>query len=86
MFPIPYIAGDLVENDGITFVNLPVSSSISIYNLMGDMIFKAENLTHVYTWPVKNNANNMVNAGLYIYYIKDENGNRVDSGKLIIVR
>jgi hypothetical protein len=86
VFPIPYIAGELVENDGITFVNLPVSSSISIYNLIGDLIFKAENLTHVYTWPVKNNANNMVNAGLYIYYVKDESGNRVDSGKLIIVR
>jgi len=86
VFPIPYVAGELTENDGITFVNLPASSSISIYTLMGDLVFKVDDVTHVYTWSVKNNANNMVNAGLYIYYIKNQKGNRVDSGKLVIVR
>jgi hypothetical protein len=86
VFPIPYVAGEYTENDGISFVNLPMSSSIAIYNLMGDLVFEVDEINHVYTWMVENNSGKKVNAGLYIYYIKNENGKRFDSGKLVVIR
>ena len=46
---------------------------------MGDLVFEVDKLNHVYTWLVENNSGKKVNAGLYIYYIKDENGNRCQS-------
>jgi hypothetical protein len=86
VFPIPYVASQAQANDGITFVNVPESSTIVIYNLMAEPVFKVDDITHVFNWDIKSNAGRNVSAGLYIYYIRDKNDIRLASGKLIIVR
>jgi hypothetical protein len=86
VFPIPYIEGKSPENESISFTNIPVSSTISIYNLMGELVFHVENINYVYTWKVLNDTGKKVNTGLYIYYIKDKGGKKVTSGKLVIIR
>jgi len=53
---------------------------------MAEPVFKVNDITHVYNWNLKNNAGKNVNAGLYIYYIKDKNDKKLASGKLVIVR
>ena len=85
-FPIPYMEGKSAENEGISFTNIPVSSTISIYNLMGEPVFHVENISYVYTWSILNDAGKKVNAGLYIYSVKDKAGKKSSSGKLIIIR
>jgi len=86
VFPIPYVASQTQANDGITFVNVPESSTIVIYNLMAEPVFKVDNITHVFNWDIKSNSGRNVSAGLYIYYIRNKNDKRLASGKLIIVR
>jgi hypothetical protein len=86
VFPIPYIDGESAENNGISFTNIPASSTLVIYNLMGEPVFHVENITGVYTWNILNDAGKKINAGIYMYHIKNKTGKRLESGKLIIIR
>jgi len=86
VFPVPFVASQVQDNEGITFVNIPESSTIVIYNLMAEPVFKVDEITHVFNWDIKNQAGKDVSAGLYIYYIKDKNDKKLASGKLIIIR
>jgi hypothetical protein len=86
VFPIPFVASQAQGSEGITFVNVPEASTIVIYNLMAEPVFKVENITHVFNWDIKNQAGKDVSAGLYMYYVKDKKDKKLDSGKLIIVR
>ncbi|GAB4372216.1 MAG: hypothetical protein Kow0042_15430 [Calditrichia bacterium] len=86
VFPIPFVASSSTQNRHIIFTNLPRGGRILIYNLLGEPVFNTANATSIYHWNVKNNAGKDVQAGLYLYVIKNEKNEKVKSGKLIIVR
>ncbi len=87
-FPIPYNVNNPTSDGGIYF-DLPSSAdsySLLIYNMLGDLVFNISELTSSYVWKILNSAGKEVNAGLYLYYVKDNTGSQVASGKLVIVR
>lgn len=86
VFPNPYYAGKYPENDVIHFANLPQGSSVSIFNFLGEPVFIKKNLTNLFRWDVRNNHGSQVQAGLYIYMIKDVDNKKLKSGKFVIIR
>lgn len=86
VFPIPYQASKDIEGNGIVFANLPSQARLDIFNLLGEPVFKTEELPAVYRWQAENNAGKKVSSGLYVYVIKDQKNKKVSSGKIIIVR
>ncbi len=82
-YPMPFKASEYSE---MRFTNLPEGGTIFIFNLIGDLVFKSENISPDFAWGVLNDAGKRVNAGLYIYYVNDHSGSRVGSGKLVVVR
>jgi hypothetical protein len=87
-YPIPYNVNTQTGLGGINF-ELPSSSeyySLYIYTILGDLVYAASDLTGTYLWNVTNDAGREINAGLYLYVVKKDNGDHVSTGKLIIVR
>ncbi len=88
VFPIPYNANNPPEYGGIYF-DIPTTSAtykLLIYTSVGDLVFTTTDLRQSYVWKVINSSGRDVNAGLYIYHIKDDSDNQIDSGKLVIIR
>jgi hypothetical protein len=82
-YPIPYRPTQ--HNNGITFLDIPENSTLIIYNLLGEPVFKIDNISGFYNWDVKNSSGKVVNSGLYLYYFKNKN-KKISSGKLVIIR
>jgi hypothetical protein len=82
-YPIPYRPAQ--HNNGITFLDIPENSTLIIYNLLGEPVFKMDNISGFYNWDVKNSSGKIVNSGLYLYYFKNKN-KKISSGKLVIIR
>lgn len=75
-------------NTGIVFDNLTESSRIFIYTVTGRLVTKSQPLQEygsLFHWDAKNDNKDDVASGVYIYVIKDFNGN-VRTGRLGIVR
>ncbi len=85
IFPLPYKEGDQPAAEGITFANLPQTSELLIFNMLGEPVYKESDLFGTYLWDTLNNAGKKVNSGIYIYHIKAA-GKKLKSGKLVIVR
>ena len=84
VYPIPFRSA---VDTYITFDNIPQDISIYIYDVMGGLVFKIEDLSERrYQWNVKNNSGRNINSGLYIYHIRDKGGSKLDSGKVVIIR
>lgn len=86
VFPIPYRAGEYPDNDMIQFANLPLGATLIIFNLLGEAVFKKEDLQDFFRWDVKNNQQKDIQSGLYIYLLKDDNNKKIESGKIVIIR
>ncbi|WP_456408791.1 Ig-like domain-containing protein [Caldithrix abyssi] len=84
VFPIPYRKSDPDAGDGIYFTNLNGNATITILNLLGELVFKKEINEAVFRWDVKNTAGHEVRSGIYFYHIKTDKKNY--RGKLIIIR
>ena len=69
----------------ITFYNLTSTAKLTIYSISGRLIFEADTESIEYQWDVNDTAGNKVSAGVYIYYITNENGNQ-KTGKIAIVK
>lgn len=82
-FPVPY-RPDEHGDSGITFDNIPINSTLVIYNFLGEPVFKASGVSNRYTWTVVNDASKEVNSGLYLYHIKSKS--KTSTGKLVIIR
>ena len=83
-YPIPYRPAQ--HNNGITFLDVPENSTLIIYNLLGETVFKKDNINDgFFNWKVKNSSGKAVNSGLYLYYFKNKN-KKISSGKLVIIR
>ncbi len=86
VFPIPYKATLDTDGRGIFFTDLPLVTDLAIYNIIGEPVFNQRINGPLYRWNVKNNNNKDISSGLYIYVIKDEQGNKRASGKLVVIR
>lgn len=84
VFPIPFRANDPNGADGIYFTNLDEKSTIIIYNLLGDVVFKKEVTGPIFKWDVTNGNGKEVHSGLYFYYVNSKKGK--EKGKIIIIR
>lgn len=87
VFPLPYRKSDPQHSQGIFFVNLPEDAEIVIFNLLGEVVFRKNEIEdRLFRWDVKNNAGNEARSGLYLYIVKDSENAKKSSGKLVIVR
>lgn len=86
VFPIPYQESKDIDNNGISFTNLPANAMLKIYNLLGEPVYKIDEINSTFRWNVENNAGKKLSSGLYMYVINDQNNKKVTSGKLIVVR
>ena len=87
VFPIPYRATDPLHKDGIVFSNLKRGSRITVYNVLGEVVYKTEKMDNIlFRWDVKNNAGRDIHSGLYMFVILDNQKARYASGKIIVVR
>ena len=74
-------------HDRITFAGLTGKNvTIKIFNIAAELVYKKEGImTSTYDWFLKNDKDEPVASGVYIYLISDEAGNKV-SGKFSIIR
>jgi len=86
VFPVPYRASEDINENGVFFTNLPQNSELLIYNLLGEPVFRKNELGRLYRWQIVNNNDKKVSSGVYVYVIKDEKGKKVNSGKMVVVR
>jgi len=86
VYPIPFVIGTYGTASGITFENLPLNGTLSIYNLLGELIYKTPILEREFHWKVQNKNGRSVRSGLYVYVIRDAEGRKIHSAKLVIVR
>lgn len=86
VFPLPYRVSADINGQGIFFSGIPLQTEIIIYNLIGEPVFRKEVYGPLYKWPVQNNNGQAVSSGTYIYHIKDKDGKKITSGKVVIIR
>ena len=86
VFPNPYTAGKYPENDVVNFTNIPQGSTIQIYNLLGEPVFKQRDVNNLYRWAAVNDHNEEVQAGLYLYVVKGSDNKKLSSGKIVVIR
>ncbi len=85
VFPIPYRKNDPQSGDGIYFTNLGQQTTLTILNLLGEMVLQ-KMLTNqpVFRWDLKNSSGREVHSGVYFYHVKTDG--KTYRGKLIIIR
>jgi len=71
---------------GITFENLTENTDVRIYNIAGDLVWKAEDIDdNEVLWEVCNESAKPVASGVYIYVITNDANGRV-KGKVAVIR
>ena len=88
VYPVPYKpnSGGRYGGDGIYFTNVTEGTNIKIFNVAGEKVFETTvEETEDFLWNAKNNAGNNIASGIYFYYIKTSDGEKV-KGKLAIER
>lgn len=87
-YPIPFVGSNPPTCDCINF-RFPTSSNaqtLLIFSVMGDLVFSVSDLSDNYEWKVVNSDGKKISPGLYLYYVQDDKGEQVASGKLVIIR
>ncbi|MDP3684611.1 MAG: hypothetical protein Q8S01_11845, partial [Ignavibacteria bacterium] len=81
-----------IANGGVTFANLPQYAEILIYTLSGSKIndiFESDGNGGL-TWDFRDLQGNQVNTGIYLYFIKQLDGNKNEIsqkvGKLAVIK
>lgn len=73
----------------IIFMGLPYHASVNIYNIAGEEIYRKENIEDIvdnkWIWECINSSGDKVASGVYIYVIKDKEGNK-KIGKLGVIK
>ena len=88
VYPVPYKpnSGGRYGGDGIYFTNVNEGTNIKIFNVAGEKVFETTiEEDGDFLWKAKNNAGNNIASGIYFYYIKTSDGEKV-KGKLAIER
>ncbi|OGC91155.1 MAG: hypothetical protein A2W25_10220 [candidate division Zixibacteria bacterium RBG_16_53_22] len=82
-YPNPYRAS--VGVPGVTFVNLPGNSRVTIATVSGSVVREAEGIgPDEWIWDVKNNGGGELASGVYLYRVDYPDGS--SSGKVMIIR
>jgi hypothetical protein len=87
-YPIPFVGSNPPPCDCINF-QFPTSSNaqtLLIFSVMGDLVFSVSDLSDNYEWKVVNSNGKKISPGLYLYYVQDDKGEQVASGKLVVIR
>jgi len=74
--------------DSIIFDKLPYNTDIRIFNIAGELVYSMDDFNgdaFSRTWDCRNNSGDKLASGIYIYMLKDQNGN-TKRGKLGMVR
>ena len=70
---------------GVTFVNLPGNSRVTIATVSGSVVREAEGIgPDEWIWDVKNNGGGELASGVYLYRVDYPDGS--SSGKVMIIR
>jgi len=80
-YPTPINLAD-DPNAKITFQNVPDKATVLIYNMLGELVYKVEDVP--YEWDIKNESGKAIYPGVYLYYVKS--GGKKRTGKLVIVK
>ena len=78
-YPNPYNPG---SGGTLSFANIPDGSSLTIMTISGSIIRQWVNTSGEVTWNGRDDSNNMVSSGVYLWYIENSD----NRGKIIIRR
>jgi hypothetical protein len=82
-YPNPFRASDGVQ--GVTFVNLPGNSKVTIATVSGNVVLEAEGVgPDEWLWDTKNSGGDELASGVYLYSVNFPDGS--SSGKVMIIR
>jgi phosphodiesterase/alkaline phosphatase D-like protein len=82
-YPNPFRASEGVP--GVTFVNLPGNSKVTIATVSGSVVREAEGIgPDEWIWDVKNNGGGELASGVYLYRVDYPDGS--SSGKVMVIR
>ena len=84
VFPNPWRA-DKHSGNSITFDQLSLNSSIKIFTVSGHWIKTLPTSSASVTWDLTNDSGDKVAAGLYVYLVTDDQGQK-STGKVAIIR
>jgi len=76
---------NLGDDGEIEFLNLPINSTLIIYNSFGEEVFTKTKLTKSFKWNAENNEGDTVLFGLYIFKIMNSNNVEVAQGSFRVV-
>lgn len=75
----------LSQHQEIYFANVPRQASLSIYDLNGDLVFTAANITaNPFSWNMENTLGRRIASGIYVYVIQE--GESLKKGKIAIIK
>jgi hypothetical protein len=82
-YPNPFRASE--NAGGVTFVNLPQNSRLTVATVSGSIVREVEGIgPDEWTWDVKNSGGGDLASGVYLYRVDFRDGS--SSGKLMVIR
>jgi hypothetical protein len=84
VYPNPW-RGDKHATKNVAFANLPGSCSVKIYTVSGHLTKDLGTVNGKAIWDLTNESGDKVASGVYVYLIKDGDGNKV-RGKIGVIR
>jgi hypothetical protein len=84
VFPNPWRA-DVHHNSQVHFSPLPDGSTVEIFTVSGHSVKKLGASSNEADWDCTNDGGDDVASGIYLYLIKDTQGNKT-TGKLAVIR
>ena len=92
-YPNPFIKKEHTDSKEISFkfnIAAPATIELEIFNIKGQMVKKIEKKfssgTGSIDWNRKDEQNKAVASGIYLWKLKQSGKNRINSGKLIMVK
>jgi hypothetical protein len=84
VYPNPWRA-DKHATKNVTFANLPGNCSVKIFTASGHLVKDLDQASGTKTWDLTSDSGDKVASGMYVYLIKDGEGNKV-RGKIGVIR
>ena len=86
IYPNPWKINNASGASGIKFDNLTKNADLAIYNIVGELIYKKENIEEdSTTWELRNSNGESVVSGVYVYLLLDDKGNK-KIGKVAVIK
>jgi len=81
-YPAPFRPA--VGHQRLTFCNLPAGAELTVYDLTGARVYRADGLEGTHRWGAVNDAGRALASGVYLYVVSA--GGESRSGKLTVIR